>query len=180
MEVDKMKKNNVILYIAMSMDGFIARPDGSVDWLDNVEGEGDNGYSDFYNKVGTVVMGRSTYEEVLKLTDEFPYAGKACYVLTRSYKDENPHVTFTDQAIESLITSLQESSVGYIWLVGGGQLIKQFLEKKLIDEIELYIMPKLIGEGIRLFQDGTPAADFELIDTGRSGEIAALKYRLKR
>lgn len=174
-----MKNSNVILYIAMSMDGFIARPDGSVDWLDNVEGEGDNGYGNFYNKVGTVLMGRNTYEEVLKLTDEFPYAGKSCYVLTRSPFEENKHVHFTDENPVSLIPRLKESSEGYVWLVGGGQLIKQFLEQKLIEEVELYIIPKLIGKGIRLFPDGTPAADFELIETGRSGQIATLKYRLK-
>lgn len=174
-----MKKNNVILYIAMSLDGYIARPDGSVDWLDDVEGEGDNGYSDFYRQVGTVVMGRKTYEEVLKLTNEFPYAEKPCYVLTRTYQDNNPQVTFTDEAIETLIQRLQESSDGYVWLVGGGQLVQQFLEKKLINEIELYIIPKLIGEGLPLFPYGTPPADFELTSTGRLGQIATLKFKLK-
>jgi dihydrofolate reductase len=174
-----MKKNNVILYIAMSLDGYIARPDGSVDWLDDVEGEGDNGYSDFYRQVGTVVMGRNTYEDVLKLTNDFPYAEKPCYVLSRTYKDNNPHVTFTDEAIETLIQRLQESSDGYVWLVGGGQLVQQFLEKKLIDEVELYIIPKLIGEGLPLFPKGTPPAEFELTSTGRLGQIATLKFKVK-
>lgn len=175
-----MKKNNVILYIAMSLDGYIARPDGAVDWLEDVEGDGDNGYGEFYSQVGTVIMGRKTYEEVLKLTDEFPYAGKNCYVLTRQPQESTPHVTFTDEDMETLVSRLKEVSDGYIWLVGGGQLVKQFLEKKLIDELELYIIPKLIGEGIPLFPDGTPPADFKLTDTGRFGQIAALKYTLKK
>ncbi|MBT2680273.1 dihydrofolate reductase [Bacillus sp. ISL-35] len=175
-----MKKNNVILYIAMSLDGYIARADGAVDWLDDVEGDGDNGYGEFYSQVGTVIMGRKTYEEVLKLTDEFPYAGKDCYVLTRQSQESNSHVTFTDEDLETLVSNLKEVSNGYVWLVGGGQLVKQFLEKKLIDEVELYIIPKLIGEGIPLFPDGTPPADWELISTGRYGQIAALKYTLKK
>jgi dihydrofolate reductase len=175
-----MKKSNVILYIAMSLDGFIARPDGAVDWLDDAEGEGDNGYGDFYSRVGTVIMGLKTYEEVLNLTDEFPYAGKPCYVLSRQSQGSSPHVTFTDEELEPLVSRLKEDSNGYVWLVGGGQLVKQFLKKGLIDELELYIIPKLIGEGIPLFPDGTPPADFELTETGRFGQIAALKYQTKR
>lgn len=174
-----MKKSNVILYIATSLDGYIARPDGAVDWLNDVEGEGDNGYSEFYSQVGTVIMGRKTYEEVLKLADEFPYAGKTCYVLSRQTQESTSHVTFTDEELESLVSRLREHSNGYVWLVGGGQLVKQFLDKKLIDEIELYIIPKLIGDGIPLFPEGTPPSNFELISTGRLGQIAALKYRYK-
>lgn len=175
-----MKKNNVILYVAMSLDGYIARPDGSVDWLDDVEGEGDNGYSDFYSRVGTVVMGRNTYDEVLKLADEFPYTDKPCYVLSRTYKGDHPHVSITDEAIDTLIPRLKEKSDGYVWLVGGGQLVQQFLNKGLIDELEIYIIPKLIGEGIPLFPDSTPPAEFELISTDRLGQIAALKYKAKK
>jgi dihydrofolate reductase len=174
-----MEKSNVILYIAMSLDGFIARPDGAVDWLDDVEGDGDNGYSKFYSKVGAVIMGRKTYEEVLRLTDEFPYAGKPCYVLSRQPQESNSHVTFTDEELESLISRLKEQSVGYVWLVGGGQFVQQFLEKKLIDELELYIIPKLIGEGIPLFPEGTLPANFELTGTESYGQIAALRYKSK-
>lgn len=174
-----MEKSNVILYIATSLDGYIARPDGAVDWLDDVEGDGDNGYSEFYSKVGTVVMGRKTYEEVLRLTDVFPYADKPCYVLSRKNHDHHPDITFTDEELETLVSRLKEQSEGYVWLVGGGQLVKQFLEKKLIDEMELYIIPKLIGEGIPLFPEGTPPANFELTGTGHHGQIASLKYRSK-
>ncbi|WP_226642700.1 dihydrofolate reductase family protein [Mesobacillus subterraneus] len=174
-----MKKSNVVLYIAMSLDGYIARPDGAVDWLDDVEGEGDNGYDEFYSQVGSVIMGRKTYEEVLRLTDEFPYAGKTCYVLSRQTKESSPHVTFTEEELESLVSRLKIESEGYVWLVGGGQLVKQFLEKQLIDEIQLYLIPKLIGEGIPLFPDGTPPADFELTSTGRYGQIASLTYKIK-
>jgi dihydrofolate reductase len=174
-----MEKSNVILYIAMSLDGYIARPDGAVDWLDDVEGDGDNGYSEFYSKVRTVVMGRKTYEEVLRLTDEFPYAGKPCYVLSRQPQKSNSHVTFTDEELESLVSRLKEQSDGYVWLVGGGQLVRQFLDKKLIDELELYIIPKLIGEGIPLFPAGTMPANFELTGTESYGQIAALKYKSK-
>lgn len=175
-----MKNNKVILYIAMSLDGYIARPDGTVDWLDDVEGVGDNGYGKFYAQVGTVIMGRKTYEEVLKLTDEFPYADNDCYVLTRQSQGSTPHVTFTDEDPETLVSRVKKVSDGYVWLVGGGVLVRQFLEKKLIDEIELYIIPKTIGEGIPLFPDGTPPSDWELASTGSYGQIAALNYKLKK
>jgi len=174
-----MKKNSVILYIAVSLDGYIARTDGAVDWLDGVEGEGDNGYGEFYSQVKTVIMGHKTYEEVLKLADEFPYAGKTCYVLSRQSRENTSHVSFTDEDPETLVSHLKKVSHGSIWLVGGGQLVKQFLEKRLIDELELYILPKLIGEGIPLFPEGTPPADFELTETGQLGQIARLKYLLK-
>ena len=95
-----MKNNKVVLYIAMSLDCYIARLDGSVDWLMDVEGDGgDSGYGEFYKSVGTVVMGRLTYDEVLLLADDFPYADKPCYVLSRSKQTPAPHVTFTDEAL---------------------------------------------------------------------------------
>lgn len=73
-----------ILYIAASVDGFIAREDGSIDWLDDFEGEGDNGYGDFYQTIDTVILGRSTYEHIKVLTADFPYKDKTCYVLTKT------------------------------------------------------------------------------------------------
>ncbi|MGF7049581.1 dihydrofolate reductase [Paenibacillus sp. DS2015] len=174
-----MINNKVVLYIAMSLDGYIARKDGSVDWLDDVEGdESDNGYGKFYDSIGTVVMGRLTYDEVLSLTDVFPYADKPCYVYSRSKQTEDPFVVFTHEPLENLIPRLKDTSKGDIWLVGGGQLVQAFLEKRLLDEIYVAIIPKVLGEGIRLFPKGTVPDTFKLLKIERMGQIVALSYKV--
>ncbi|WP_028563280.1 dihydrofolate reductase family protein [Paenibacillus pinihumi] len=175
-----MKNNKVILYIAMSLDGYIAKPDGSVEWLFDVEGDGgDNGYEAFYSTIDTLVMGRSTYEEVLKLSDEFPYKGKPVYVLTRSEMPADPNAVFTDEAIDTLVHRLKESSEGAIWLVGGGQLVKAFLEKELMDEMQIAIIPKLLGEGIPLFPQGVTPATFTMKKVAQLGHIVMIDYEKK-
>ncbi|MBJ6361516.1 dihydrofolate reductase family protein [Paenibacillus sp. GCM10012307] len=172
-----MKTNQVILYIATSLDGYIARADGSVDWLDDIEGDGgDSGYGAFYSGIDTLVMGRLTYEEVLKLSDEFPYKGKPTYVLTKSELPADPNVVFTDEAVETLIPRLKEMSNGPIWLVGGGQLVQAFLDKGFIDEMQIALIPKLLGAGIPLFPQGTAPGTFTLKQVSQSGQMVMLHY----
>lgn len=172
-----MQNNKVVLYIAMSLDGYIARPDGSVDWLNGVEGDGkDNGYGAFYEQVGTVVMGRLTYDVVLTLADEFPYTDKPCYVLSRTKQTSAPHVVYTSENIHTLITTLKRTSEGYIWLVGGGQLVASFLEAQLLDELHISIIPKILGEGIPLFPKGSPPTNFQLTSMKQLGQIVSLRY----
>ena len=173
-----MKNNKVVLYIAMSLDGYIAKPDGSVDWLFDVEGDGgDNGYAEFYKTIGTCVMGRLTYDEVLKLSDDFPYANVPCYVLSRSEQPSAPHVTFTDEALDTLIPELKRTSEGDVWLVGGGQLVAAFLESSLIEELYIAVIPKVLGEGIPLFPEGTVPSTFQLTDVQKLGQMVMLSYK---
>jgi dihydrofolate reductase len=173
-----METSKVVLYIAMSLDSYIARPDGSVDWLFDVEGDGgDNGYAKFYETIGTVVMGRLTYDEVLKLSDEFPYAGKPCYVMTRSAtRSDDSDVKFTNETVDTLIPKLKEASSGDVWIVGGGQIIRECLEKEMIDEVHIAVIPKVLGEGISLFPTGTLPSTFRLFDVEILGQIVMLKY----
>lgn len=146
---------NVVLYIATSLDGKIARPNDQLDWLFAVEGEGDNGYADFFQRVGAVIMGRKTYEEVLVLEpDGYPYDKIPNYILTRSPDREAEHVTFTDEPIEQLVERLKQDVDGDIWLVGGGEVIKAAMEHDLIDSYEIAIAPVVLGEGIPLFPEG--------------------------
>ncbi|KJD39176.1 dihydrofolate reductase family protein [Paenibacillus polymyxa] len=179
--MDAIKSNKVVLYIAVSLDGYIALPDGSVDWLFDVKGDGgDNGYADFYDTVGTVLMGRLTYEEVLKLSDDFPYAGKPCYILTRSLAkhEQAPHVTFTDEALSELVPRLQKQSEGLVWLVGGGQLVQAFMQAGLLEKAIIAIIPKVLGQGIPLFPEGTLPSTFELQEIERRGDIVLLYYNV--
>ncbi|GIO29071.1 MULTISPECIES: dihydrofolate reductase family protein [Paenibacillus] len=179
--MNQSNAKKVVLYLAISLDGYIALPDGSVDWLMDVKGDGgDNGYAEFYGTVGTIIMGRQTYDEMLKLTDEFPYPGKPCYVVTRnpSGQKENAHVTFTNEALTGLVQRLQKQTEGAVWLAGGGKLVQAFMEERLMDEAMIAVVPKVLGRGIPLFPQGTVPSTFELHDIKRLGDIAMLHYKV--
>lgn len=172
-----MKMNKVILYIAMSLDGYIAREDGAVDWLEEAEGDGgDNGYADFYETIGALVMGRKTYESVLGLSETFPYAGKPCYVLSTTRRERTEHAVFTDEALDSLIPSLAATTRGDVWIVGGGELVRSVMERGLLDELHLAVIPKVLGGGIPLFPQGTVPTSFRLRDMEQMGQIVMLRY----
>ena len=142
------------LYIACSLDGYIAREDGSIDWLTKYENnqETDYGYSEFYASIGTVLMGRKTYEQVLGF-GEWPYGEKKSYVFTRQkepMRREN-NVEFVSGNIGKFVRRLKENTDEDIWLVGGAQLIKVFLEENLVDDMIVFIVPIILGSGIPLF-----------------------------
>lgn len=144
----------VKLYIACSLDGFIARKDGSIDWLNEYENDSrsDYGYSEFYASIGTVLMGRKTYEQVLGF-GEWPYAEKKAYVFTRQKEPlpQNNNVEFVSGDIVEFTCQLKESADSDIWLVGGSQLVKVFLQENLVQEIIVFIVPIILGSGIPLF-----------------------------
>ncbi|WP_307728914.1 dihydrofolate reductase family protein [Alkalicoccobacillus plakortidis] len=146
----------VVLFIAVSLDGYIATMDESLDWLFNVEGEGDNGYSEFYETVDTVVMGRKTYDWITtQMEGEFPYKGKQCYVFSnaRAQKDTE-NIAFLNENISDFVSHLKQQSGKNIWVAGGGALLHSFIEANQIDEMIITIAPTLIGNGIRLFPEG--------------------------
>lgn len=90
-----MGQRKIVLYIATSLDGFIATEKHELDWLFSVEGKGDNGYSNFYDTIDTILLGRTTYEWILEQEDNnFPYIGKECFVFSRSKRVSNEFVTF--------------------------------------------------------------------------------------
>jgi len=141
----------VVLYVAQSIDGYIARENGAVDWLNFGEGE-DYGFHSFFDEVSTVLMGNSTYSQVLSFKGEFPYKNKKVFVFTREQSmtnDEYAH--FVSANIESLVDKVKNKTEGISWLVGGGQISSYFIENKLLDEIRLFTIPILLGSGIRLF-----------------------------
>lgn len=155
---------NVRLYIALSLDGFVADRDGGVGWLDaHVDpAEGDYGYAEFYASVAALAMGRATYEQVLTFGD-WPYLGKPTYVFAHDPPPgEHPHAEFvTDPARFVAETPWGE---GDLWLVGGGRLVASFREAGLIDEYVLTVLPVLLGEGIPLFPGAQPEAALRLAD----------------
>ena len=150
-----MKNNRkLVLFIAASLDGYIAEKDDSLDWLYKVEGEGDNGYSEFYETIDTVLMGRRTYDWILKnVTGDFPYKDKECYVFSRSLNKDNEDVEFVKDDVVHFTNTLKHQEGKNIWIVGGGELLHSFLKEKLIDELILTVAPTLIGNGIPLFKE---------------------------
>lgn len=172
-----MKEKKTILYIAMSLDGYIAREDGSVDWLDDVEGEGgDTGYTAFYQEIGSIIMGRASYDVCLKLSEHWYYAGKPCYVYTRTPRPSKEGIEFTTEPPEELVERLQSTSQGHIWLLGGGEIVRKFLERDLIDELQIAVIPKVLGKGIPLFPTGTMPTRFRQKSVDSHGDFAMLTY----
>jgi len=169
-----MKNNrNIVLFIATSLDGYIARGDGTVDWLEAVEGEGDNGYSTFYETIDTLIMGNKTYEQLKTLVDEFPYKDKICYVLSRKEQHHDENVQF----INDVSAFLEQVKGSNIWLVGGAVLLDEFMKEDLVDEFIISVIPILLGKGIPLFKNGNPEVELELVHMRQFGQIAQLHYK---
>jgi dihydrofolate reductase len=157
------------LFIASSLDGYIARSSGAVDWLFT---GADYGYGEFFAGVDTVIMGRRTYEQLLSF-GAYPYRGKQGFVLSRNLhgrRDEN--VEFVGDNLEDFLSSVKHSPGRDIWLVGGSEAIHAFIGQGWVDELILSIHPIVLGEGIPLIaRDSnleTPLAlqDVRTYDTG--------------
>ncbi len=142
------------LYIAISLDNYIARADGDINWLESFptpEGE-DFGYGTLMANVDTTLMGNKTYQQVLGFDMPFPYTGCENYVFTRQQdlkSDEN--VQFVSSDAVSFIQDLKSKPGKDIWLIGGGQLNTLLLNADLIDEMIITVLPIILGEGIPLF-----------------------------
>ncbi|MCB0497160.1 MAG: dihydrofolate reductase [Cyclobacteriaceae bacterium] len=155
----------VILYIASSLDGFIARKNGDIDWLEDpnyhLEDE-DYGYYEFYNSIDTTLMGNKTYQQVLGFDVPFPYPGKTNYVFSRSQTGSDENVQFVNADVSEFVKSLKQGDGKDIWLVGGGELNSILLSNGLIDKIILTMIPVKLGEGIPLFSGNVQISDFEM------------------
>jgi dihydrofolate reductase len=138
----------IVLFSASSLDGYIARKNGDIDWLFT---DGDYGYQDFYDSIDTTLTGHNTYKQV-QYFDEFPYPNKTNYIFGKqtNLEDENP-VIFVSEDIINFVTLLKRERGKRIWLVGGGKLNATLWNADLIDEIILSVHPTVLGEGIPLF-----------------------------
>jgi dihydrofolate reductase len=144
----------VKLFIASSLDCYIAREDGDIDWLFT---DDDYGYTKFYDSIDTIIVGRKSYDQSLTF-DEYLYKGKKVYVFTRKKvrkKNNNNEqdVEYIDTNIQDFVTSLTQSIGKDIWLIGGGEIVSVLLNAGLVDEIILSIHPIILGTGIPLLRD---------------------------
>jgi dihydrofolate reductase len=152
----------------MSLDGFLATKDDDLSWLSVIEKEGiDYGYADFTKSVDTYIVGRSTYDVVLNLTGgEFPQAEQyKCYVITRQERKSENGVTFYNGDIETLVQNIKKEEGGNIYCDGGGQIVKLLMEKNLIDEYIISVIPIILGDGKRLFIGGVPKINIKALPT---------------
>lgn len=168
-----------VLYIAMSLDGFIADERGGVDWLTGQE-ETDSGdsYSKFVQTVDTVVMGWNTYHQIVtKLSPEtWVYQGLQSYVITHRACEEREEIAFTDKMPGDLIRELKAREGKDIWICGGADVVRQLVREDLIDRYHISLIPTLLGRGIRLFDGGDKEIRLKLLETGSCNGIAELIY----
>lgn len=150
----------ILGYIATSLDGFIATQDDSLDWLfayDDLD-LGDHDYRKFIKRIRTVVMGRGTYDFLARDGTPWAYGDQRVLVVTsRPIPSPKGPLEVRDN-VDSLISELRSLDDGDVWILGGGELQMAFMERGALDEIEIYVMPEIIGGGKPLF----PAAGARL------------------
>lgn len=170
----------LILYIASSLDGFIAGPDDDLSFLSRVEQEGeDYGYAAFMQQVDTVLVGRRTYDKVMSMVPVFPHAHLETWVITRTARPSLGKLNFYTGDIPSLVHTLKSRAGQTIFCDGGAQLIHSLLTAQLVDEIILSIVPVLLGKGIRLFTDSFPEQSLQLLSSRSfTSGLVQLHYRV--
>jgi dihydrofolate reductase len=168
------------LYAAVSLDGCLADAQGGVGWLAPFEGD-DYGTEAFLAGIGAVITGRATYDQARGFGD-WPYAGKRVVVMTHRPLDPDPPagVEAASGDPAAVLARLRAEVPGDIWLLGGAALARDCLARGLVDSIELFVMPLLLGAGLRLFAPDGPGHGLALTGTRAfPGGAVALSYRLR-
>lgn len=175
-----MEQRKFVLFIASTLDGYIATKDHNLDWLFNVEGEGDNGISQFYHTIDTIIMGKTTYDWIMEYEDVFPYKDKECYIFSRTPKEDTEYVSFVNQDVISFSKELKSKSGKNIWIMGGSELISNFINEKLVDEIRVTVAPVLLGSGIPLFKENSFQTLLRLNGINRFNQFVELHYEVSK
>ena len=177
-----MTDRKLIMYISMSLDGFLATKDDNIDWLSIVDKEGeDYGYTEFSSTCDTYIIGKTTYDVVLKLTGgEFPQAEQMkCYVITRQELEDKDGITFYNGDLEELINKIKSEEGKNIYFDGGSLVAKLLMEKNLIDEYIISVIPTILGDGKRLFRGETARIPLDLVKT-KHYESGLIQLHYKR
>lgn len=171
------------LFIATSLDGYIAKPNDDLSFLNLVEKEGeDYGYKEFTETIDTIIIGRKTYDYVLKEIGASHYDNgkRDVYVITRTERPNVGRTIFYTGNLTELVQRLKSTNGKNIYCDGGAEIINELLKSDLVDEFIISVVPILVGNGTRLFKDGRPEQQLEFIsaksyDTG----LAQLHYKRK-
>jgi dihydrofolate reductase len=163
-----MKQKEVILYISMSLDGYIATKDDDISFLELVAKEGeDYGYNAFVDTISSVIVGKNTYEKVVSMGVEFPYPmEKKVFILCSTEQEMKQNIRFWNKPIKTLVDELKnDENEGNIFVDGGSMVVRSFMEEELIDRIVVSIIPIILGDGKKLFQEGKPSKKLTLVQS---------------
>lgn len=170
---------NVVLYIAMSLDGYIADEKGGIDWLRGDESDPlhPGSYPAFFETVDTVIMGDRTYRQIVTELSpgEWPYGGRQTYVLTRRQMPPQAGVVFTKQDPHALMAELRRKEGKTVWICGGASVAAQLLDE--IDRFHITVIPTVLGKGIPLFPALDTPIPLELVSTQHYNGMTDLIYR---
>lgn len=170
----------VILFIAMSLDGYIADIHGGTGWLEGqASGENDMvSYEEFIQHIDTVMMGANTYRQlVTELSpNEWVYADLTSYIITRHPKESTEQIRFTEEDPCQLVNRLKREAGKDIWICGGASIVNQLMRADLIDQYYINVIPTILGNGIRLFDTMENELKLKLISTRSYNGITDLVY----
>ena len=175
------RKRRIIVYIATSADGYSARSDGNLDWLNSPRTAGDYGMAAFFRSIDTILWGRRTYDESLTRGGAGAFGPRIKnYIFThRPPEAPAPGVEFVNEPISGFATRLRAQPGKDIWMMGGGGAIGSFLDAGQIDDFILHVIPTFIGEGIPLIQPQPRAVKLTLASSRRfSDGVVRLHYRV--
>lgn len=173
----------IVLFIAMSLDGYIADSHGGVEWL-NVQGNDDENidtYSEFIKEIDTVLMGWNTYHQIVTELSptEWVYKDLTTYVFTHNKSCSTEQICFTNENPIELLKVLRSQNGKDIWICGGANLIGQLIFENIVDRYYISIIPVLLGGGIRLFGEFPKQQDLCLVKTQSYNGIVELIYERK-
>lgn len=174
----------VSVFIATSLDGYIAKPNDDLSFLKLVEKEGeDYGYAEFTATIDTIIVGRKTFDWVAKEigTSHYDNGQRDVYVMTRTERESVGKIKFYTGSIAALVHQLKSKEGKNIYCDGGAEVINELLKCDLVDDLIISVVPVLVGNGTRLFKDGRPEQQLELLtaktfDTG----LTQLHYKRKK
>jgi dihydrofolate reductase len=174
----------ISLFIAMSLDGYIAKPNDDLTFLKLVEKAGeDYGYGEFTDTIDTLIIGRRTYDYVLKNVglSHYDNGQRDVYVITRTERPQLGRTTFYTGNLTELVKRLKSEKGKNIYCDGGAEVINELLKHDLIDEFIISIVPVLLGNGTRLFKDSRPEQTLEFLEvkTFETG-LTQLHYKRKK
>lgn len=170
----------VRLFIAMSLDGYIADRCGRVDWLkgQGSDDEAIDTYSEFVKNIDTILMGWNTYNQIVTelSPEEWVYNDFITYVITHKEHSSYEKIRFTNISPVNLVKKLKQQNGKDIWICGGANIIQQLVNEDLIDYYQITIIPILLGTGIRLFENTEPQIKLKLLTTQSYNGMIDLTY----